>query len=327
MEQQLLFCAGRLSSHRLLPRLPNAAAQARRRACAVLVRPGGGRGGQVWAAHGLPLHRRTHRRGCALSLVLGSARRLGLAAVLLRCRCLACAARAALAAQLLTCRLPSPLASPLPGVYSALPDPLAGFAADVKYTAGLVQAGCAKLSSTFAAEYGERSEWGAGEGCGEGGLNQAGLRATAGPAPPHHPRSHHQMVTGAAELTAVALDKLGEALAEVASKGAAAYLAAQAPPPTRGRRQSLPPEPPSQAAAAAMAGGALPAAAGAASPAAAAAAEAQGEAAARGSGGTQGREGSADPPVARGSTEDAEGGTRQLTDAVRDLDRWVAGVG
>lgn len=48
------------------------------------------------------------------------------------------------------------------GVYTALPDPLAAFAADVKYAASLYQAACNKAHSLFAQEYLDKCEWGVG---------------------------------------------------------------------------------------------------------------------------------------------------------------------
>jgi len=47
---------------------------------------------------------------------------------------------------------------PPAGVYSALPHPLQSFAADVRYAASLLQAGCNKTNSLFAQEYSEKRE-------------------------------------------------------------------------------------------------------------------------------------------------------------------------
>lgn len=54
--------------------------------------------------------------------------------------------------------LQPPSLHPLAGVYTALPDPLAAFAADVRYAAQLVQAGCNKPNSLYAQEFVDKCE-------------------------------------------------------------------------------------------------------------------------------------------------------------------------
>ncbi|KAL4450242.1 hypothetical protein ABPG77_010911 [Micractinium sp. CCAP 211/92] len=96
------------------------------------------------------------------------------------------------------------------GVYTALPDPLAAFAADVRYAAQLVQAGCNKQNSLYAQEYLDKS---------------------------------------APELSALAVSKLESALREIAVTGAADYIAQHAPVPGQRRTSAArpTPEPASQA--------------------------------------------------------------------------------
>jgi hypothetical protein len=50
------------------------------------------------------------------------------------------------------------------GVYSALPSPLAAFAADIRYACSLYQAACNKHNSLFAQEYVDKCETKLGEG-------------------------------------------------------------------------------------------------------------------------------------------------------------------
>ncbi|EFN52450.1 hypothetical protein CHLNCDRAFT_54503 [Chlorella variabilis] len=90
------------------------------------------------------------------------------------------------------------------GVYTALPDPLAAFAADVKYAASLYQAACNKAHSLFAQEYLDKS---------------------------------------APELAALAVSKLEQALREIEVTGAADYVAQHAALPQQRRGPRPTPEP------------------------------------------------------------------------------------
>lgn len=94
------------------------------------------------------------------------------------------------------------------GVYTALPDPVAAFSADVKYAASLLQAACNKTTSMFAQDY----------------LDKA-----------------------APELAAMAVSKLDSALREIEVTGVADFLAHHAPLPGHRRQHTRPtPEPASQ---------------------------------------------------------------------------------
>ncbi|KAL4421600.1 hypothetical protein ABPG75_010891 [Micractinium tetrahymenae] len=152
------------------------------------------------------------------------------------------------------------------GVYTALPDPLSAFAADVRYAAQLVQAGCNKQNSLYAQEFLDKS---------------------------------------APELSALAVSKLEQALREISVTGAADYLAQHAAVPGQRRSSAArpTPDPASQAEASA-----------------AAAREALAEPASQAAG-EAGEEGT--PGGGAGANQRAAG-QRQLTDAVRDLDRPFA---
>lgn len=141
---------------------------------------------------------------------------------------------------------------------------------------------------------------GAEHALGTGRAGTARARAWLAPHPCCRRLPSAYLDAAAPELAALAVSKLDSALRELEVTGAADYVAHHAPPPRpRGRRQSEAPEAP-------------------------AAVRAEGEGASEAPG-ASGREASAEPGAeasASAAAAESAQAQRQLTDAVRDLDRW-----
>lgn len=228
-------------------------------------------------------------------------------------------------------------------MYTALPDPLAAFAADVRYAAQLVQAGCNKQNSLYAQEYLDKCERARAVLCPFAalGFTLSGLgllpAALARMLPPAQrslcirlpavrgavPCSSARALclrpllgqasgpswtclplpAAAPELSALAVSKLEHALREIRLTGAADYLAQHAPLPGQRRASMTRPTPEPASQAGDASAAAAPAREASAEPASQAAGEAGDE-------GTPGA-----------GSERRGAGQRQLTDSVRDLDR------